>query len=244
MAGQGRDIRLSEDRVEGYRHFATKLWNATRYCEMNECLPRAVFDPASVQAVPNRWIVAMVEQTEKAIDTALELYRFNDAAAAIYQFAWNTFCDWYLEFTKPMLAAGGVIADETRATTGWVLDQILLLLNPFMPYVTEELYANIAKRPANALLLAAAWPDYSELPPGDDALDEMDWLIRLISEIRSIRADMNVPVAAKIPLLVRDASLVNVERLKRYDDILQRWRGLIKLKSRRRCRRRAANRAR
>src|SRR5690606_5669038 len=105
-----------------------------RYCEMNECLPQPGFDPAKVKYTPNKWIIGAVVETRDAIDAALSAYKFNDAAGAIYQFIWNTFCDWYIEFTKPILSGNSDLKNEVRATTGWVLDQILLLLNPFMPY--------------------------------------------------------------------------------------------------------------
>ncbi len=222
MAAQGRDIKLSEDRVEGYRNFATKLWNAARYCEMNGCTPVESFDPASASYVPNKWIIGAVSDTSDAIEKALESYRYNDAAAAIYQFTWNTFCDWYLEFTKPVLEQGGAVADETKAVTGWVLDQILTLLNPFMPFITEELYESIAERSDKKPLMEGNWPEYPEGLKQPEAKEEIDWLIRLISEIRSVRSDMNVPAGAKIRLLVKDASEQTKARLKNYEEIISR----------------------
>ncbi len=221
MAAPGRDIKLSEERVEGYRNFATKLWNAARYCEMNECFPDPVFDPASVTGAVNQWIVAEVAQTKEAIDQAIAGFKFNDAAHTIYQFVWGTFCDWYLEFSKPVLQAGGEDADEIRKTTGWVLDQILILLNPFMPFITEELYASIAKRGQGVRLLTSAWPQYGDLPKNEEASATMQWLQRFISEIRSVRADMNVPAGAKIRLLVKDAGEKARAELKAYDSILK-----------------------
>lgn len=221
-AAQGRDIRMSEERVEGYRNFATKLWNAARYCEMNDCLPKEGFDPSKVQATVNRWIIGEVAATTKEIETALETYKFNEASSAIYQFVWGTFCDWYLEFTKPFLAAGDdALKDEIRGTTGWVLDQILRLLNPFMPYVTEELFANIARRKDGERLLSSAWPDYSGLTFDASTKEEIEWLQRYVSEIRSVRSDMNVPAGARIALHVQDASSESQERLKKYDAVLK-----------------------
>ncbi len=222
MAAQGRDVRLSEDRVAGYRNFATKLWNATRFCEMNECLPQADFDPSNVKNPTNQWIIHSVVECKEAIDKALEAYRFNDAANAVYQFVWGTFCDWYLEFTKPLLAGDDdALKDEVRGTTGWVLDQILTLLNPFMPYITEELYASIAKRADGTTLLSGEWPTYEANLQNDAAKAEIEWVQALIGEIRSIRADMNVPAKAEIALLVMDANTQTQENLAKYAAMIQ-----------------------
>ncbi len=222
MAAQGRDIRLSEDRVEGYRNFATKLWNAARYCEMNGCTIDPAFDPAAVTYIPNRWIIGEVAATQAAIDKALEAYKFNEAAGAIYQFVWGTFCDWYLEFTKPVLQSGGPVAEEVKKTSAWVFDQILLLLNPFMPFITEELYEQSAARPKGKVLLTSEWPEYPDSMRDMKAMMEMVWMIRFISEIRSVRSDMNVPAGAKILLLVKDAGAETKDRLQRYDEIIRR----------------------
>lgn len=222
MAAQGRDIKLSEDRVEGYRNFATKLWNAARYCEMNECRPVSGFDPAKLEGTLNKWIVSEIVKTEQDIEKALETYKFNDAASAIYHFTWGTFCDWYLEFTKPVLNGDdGALKEETRQTTGWVLDQILTLLNPFMPFVTEKLYEEMAKRESKERLITASWPDYDESLVDADAMKKIDWLTRFISEIRSVRSDMNVPAGAKIKLIVKDACADTKAGLAAYDTILK-----------------------
>ncbi len=222
MAAQGRDIRLSEDRVEGYRNFATKLWNAARYCQMNDCVSDPSFDPATVSFMPNKWIVSELVAAKDKIAASLEAYRFNEAAAAAYQFAWNTFCDWYLEFTKSVLSEGAPEADEVRKTTSWVFDQIMLILNPVMPFITEELYAAMGERAEGTRLMTSQWPAYGNELVDTAALSEMDWLTRTITEIRSVRADMNVPAGAKIRLLVKDASEQTQERLKTYDEILCR----------------------
>jgi valyl-tRNA synthetase len=220
MAAQGRDIKLSEDRVEGYRNFATKLWNASRYCEMNECKAPADFDPSSVEYTPNQWIVEEVVKVQAAIDKAMEGYKFNEAANAIYQFTWGTFCDWYLEFTKPVLQGDNDHAEETKQTTGWVLQQILVLLNPFMPYITEELNESLIGN--KDMLISSAWPDYSDIKLDECASQKMGWLIRIISEIRSVRADMNVPAGAKVQLLVKDACEHTQNGFKAFDEILKR----------------------
>lgn len=222
MAAQGRDVRLSEDRVAGYRNFATKLWNATRFCEMNGCLPDPSFDPTTVENSINKWIISSVMECQKDIDKALEGYRFNDSANALYQFIWGNFCDWYLEFTKPLLAGNDeALIAEVKGTTGWVLDQILTLLNPFMPYITEELYASIAPRKEGELLLGNAWPVYPESLQSEDATQKIDWVIRVISEIRSVRADMNVPAKAKIDLLVKDACKHTQQGFEAYGEVIK-----------------------
>ncbi|MBK8771915.1 MAG: valine--tRNA ligase [Rhizobiales bacterium] len=200
MAAQGRDIKLSTTRVEGYRNFATKLWNATRFAEMNGVAHVAGFDPVAARVTVNRWIAGEVSRAHAAITKAIEDYKFNEAAAAAYQFVWNVFCDWYVELIKPLLTGSDEAGKaETQATCAWVLDQIFLMLHPFMPFITEELWQKTAAR--DGMLIDAAWASYAGL--GDAAADaEMDWVIRLISEVRSVRAEMNVNAGAKIPLVL------------------------------------------
>ncbi|ABS64613.1 valyl-tRNA synthetase [Parvibaculum lavamentivorans DS-1] len=224
MAAQGRDIKLATSRVEGYRNFGTKLWNAARFCEMNECARVEGFDPAKLSQTVNKWIVGEVARTAAEITEAIEAYRFNDAANAAYKFVWNVFCDWYLEFIKPLLMGDNEEAKaETRATAAWVLDQILLMLHPFMPFVTEELWQRTGEvgPKRETLLVKAAWPLHTGL--GDAAADkEMDWVIRFITEIRSVRAEMNVPAGAKIALLIKDASEESLARFERHRDLIMR----------------------
>lgn len=223
MAAQGRDIKLAEERLEGYRNFATKLWNAARYCEMNECLSHDGFDPSKVAYAPNQWVIHEVVKAKAEVEKAIENYRFNESANAIYGFVWGTFCDWYLEFSKPVLQDGsGDVVDEVRKTTSWALEQILTLLNPFMPYITEELYANIAKRDEGVRLLTSDWPTYGDELLNDAAAAEMEWLQNAITEIRSVRSDMNVPAGAKIALLIKDASEQTQKRVQDYMDVLCR----------------------
>lgn len=208
-AGQGRDMRIGPARVEVNRNFATKLWNAARFCEMNECVTNQGFDPALVKLTVNRWIVAETAQASAEITTALQALRFNEAAGRAYHFVWDVFCDWYLEFLKPVL--NGIDADakaEARACAAWVRDTIIAMLHPFMPYITEELWARTAEHalPRASLLIEGDWPDLSALPANAGAHAEMQWMIDLISGVRSIRAEMNVPVSAKPALLLKDAS--------------------------------------
>lgn len=223
LAAQGRDIRWSNARAEGYRNFATKLWNAARFCEMNECKPVADFNPAEVRHRLNRWIVGEVVRVEAEITKAMEAYKFNEASNALYLFTWGTFCDWYIEFTKPLLnGEDEAVKAETRATTAWVLDQMLLMLNPFMPYITEELHEHLHGGSRKDWLLVAQWPQYDQSLIDPQARDEMNWVVRLITNIRSVRSDMNVPAAAQIPLLVMGASAENLGRVQAHGDLIKR----------------------
>jgi valyl-tRNA synthetase len=225
LAAQGRDIKLSNERVEGYRNFATKLWNAARYCEMNGCNPPIQFDPNAVTHNINQWIISEVKKCAAQLDQNLDNFRFNDAANTIYQFVWGTFCDWYLEFTKPLLNESNTndaLKQETRETTGWVLDQILLLLNPFMPFITEELYESMAVREKGTFLFTSKWPDYSSITARPDAERDLKWVLKFISDVRSVRADMNVPAGAKLDLMIKGANAESLARVKNYDEILRR----------------------
>ena len=207
MEAQGRDIKMSESRVEGYRNFATKLWNAARFCEANGCVRDAVFDPAACTGTVNRWIVGETARATVATAKALEAYRFNEAANAVYQFAWGVFCDWYIEFSKPVLnGLDGAEKNEARATTAWVLEQVLGLLHPFMPFVTEELWGRLDDNRAEPLI-STPWPDVDD--PAlqyEGASAEIARVIALVSGVRAARAEMNVPGGAKVPLLLRDNS--------------------------------------
>jgi len=217
-AGHGKDMRIGPSRVELNRNFATKLWNAARFCEMNGCETRADFDPAKASLTVNRWIVAECARTAAEVTLGLENLHFNDAAGAAYRFVWDVYCDWYLELIKPLLNGTDEGAKaEARMTAAWVRDQILKLLHPFMPYITEELWARTAEHttPRASLLIVAQWPKLDALPANDDARAEMRWLIELVSGVRSIRAEMNVPPSARIALLLKDASAQSQARLSR-----------------------------
>ncbi|MEG3617875.1 valine--tRNA ligase [Magnetovibrio sp. PR-2] len=218
QAVQGRDVKLSVSRIEGYRNFVTKIWNVARFAEMNECKPVADFDPSSVKLTVNRWIIAKASEAAVKIETAINGYRFNEAADAGYHFTWGTYCAWYTEFTKPILNGDDEAAKaETRATMAWVLDQILLMLHPIMPYVTEELWANIADR--DGQLMLQAWPDLNGLDAAD-AEAEMDWVVRLISGVRGVRSEMNVEPKAKLTLRLKDASAETLARLETHKDLI------------------------
>jgi len=213
LAAQGRDVKLSESRVEGYRNFATKLWNAARFAQMNGCAPVNGFDPKTVELTLNRWIVAKTGEAGQAVGDALAAYRFDEAARAIYAFVWGTYCDWYLEFAKPVfLGTDEAAKGEARATTAWVLDQILHILHPFMPFVTEEIWEQMAPGRAHRLI-SAAWPQAAADLAAPAAVAEMDWVVRLISDIRAVRSEMNVPPAAKLAAILKGANAGNRARL-------------------------------
>jgi valyl-tRNA synthetase len=224
MAAQGRDIKLATSRVEGYRNFATKLWNAARFAEMNGCVPVGGFDPAGAKETVNRWIAGESERAASAVTEALEAFRFNEAAAAIYHFVWHVFCDWYLELIKPILAGNdAAAAAETRAMTAWVLDRALTLLHPFMPFVTEELWGKRASEGEGreTLLILAPWPQHVGL--ANAAADaEIGWLIKLVSEVRSVRAEMNVPAGSRVPLVISGANEATTARAKRHEETINR----------------------
>ncbi|MFL0585265.1 valine--tRNA ligase [Sphingomonas olei] len=207
MESQGRDIKMDEKRVEGYRNFATKLWNASRFCQSNGIGGSTTLEPPAATHPVNKWIIGEAIKAIQSVDLALGEYRFDAAANAIYQFVWSQFCDWYLELIK------GSIDDETKAVAGWVLDQILVVLHPFMPFITEELWHALAPREHD--LIVAHWPmaDARAIDPA--AAQEIDWLIRLVSEVRSSRTELNVPPGARLPYAVADANEETQARLER-----------------------------
>jgi len=222
FAAQGRDVKMSESRVEGYRNFVTKLWNAARFCQMNECHPVSSFDPASVDLTVNKWIIGKLKDADSATVTAIEAYRFNDAASALYQFTWGTFCDWYVEFTKPIFEGNDDAAKaETRATTAWVLDQLLHLLHPIIPFVTEELYEQLGDK-RETTLISSAWPQLDASLVHEDANAEMDWVVRLITQVRAVRGEMNIPPKAKIPLSLKDAGDKALKCMDTHRDLILR----------------------
>src|SRR5215472_15513037 len=215
-AGQGRDMRIGPSRVETNRNFTTKLWNAARFCEMNGCVTDERFDPAGVALTINRWIVAETKDAAAVATDGIAALRFNEASSTLYQFVWSVFCDWYLELIKPILNGTDEAAKaETRATAAWVRDQIVKLLHPFMPFITEELWARTAVSPRASMLIVAPWPDLANVPDNRAARDEMRWVVDLVSGVRSIRAEMNVPPAAKIQLVLKTAETETRARLAR-----------------------------
>ncbi len=221
-AGQGKDMRIGPSRVEINRNFATKLWNAARFCEMNGCVSVEGFNPFLATRPVNRWIAAETARAVAEVTSNLESLRFNDAAASAYRFVWDVFCDWYLEFIKPLLTGGDVDSQaEARATAAWVRDRIVSLLHPFMPFITEELWARTATTPRDLLIVSLHWPQLSPTSRRTKKpAAEMQWMIDLISGVRSVRAEMNVPPAAKIPLVLKGADDNIRDRLARNGDVI------------------------
>ncbi len=215
LAAPGRDIKLSSERVAGGRNFATKLWNAARFCQLNDCIEEPNFEPASVVQTINRWIIGELVGCTARISRGLDDYQFNEAANALYQFVWGTYCDWYLEFAKPLLyGEDNPKKFETKATAAFVLDQILKLLHPFMPFISEELWGQVASEGGTrrTALIKAKWPELNEELIDEETTAEMEWVVNLIQSIRSVRAEMNVPSAAKIPLYLLGATPKNQNR--------------------------------
>ena len=224
MAAQGRDIKLSAQRVEGYRNFATKLWNAARFAEINGCARDPEFDPRHTTETLNRWIAHETAKAGREVTAAIEAYKFNDAASAIYRFVWNVYCDWYLELIKPVLTGPDSAAkNETRAAAAWALDEILRLLHPFMPFITEELWSVTAEQGAKRdhMLALDAWPQHDGLEDAE-AEAEIGWVVDLISAIRSVRVEMNVPAATTMPLVLAKASPQTQARARLWAEFVQR----------------------
>ncbi|WP_313807782.1 valine--tRNA ligase [Sphingobium sp.] len=213
MESQGRDVKMDEKRVEGYRNFATKLWNAARFLQSNGVTASTAHEAPHAEAPVNRWIIAETVATVQAIDTAMAELRFDAAANAIYHFVWDQFCDWYIELTK------GSMDEETRTVAGWAFDQILVMLHPFMPFITEELWNLTGTRETE--LIVARWPQ-ALYAVDAQAQAEIDWLIRLIGAMRTARTELNVPPGAKLKLVVRDASEESRRRIDRQGAALAR----------------------
>jgi valyl-tRNA synthetase len=248
MAAQGRDIKLSTQRVEGYRNFTTKLWNAARFAEMNGCVTVPDFTPRNAKQVLNRWIAHETAKAAREITAALEAYRFNEAAGAAYRFVWNIYCDWYLELVKPVLTGpDGEAKFETRATVAWARDEIVKLLHPFMPFITEELWWVTGPVPVEPermtgseielarkgderpdMLALTAWPAHEGL---DDAAAEAEvgWIVDLVSSVRSLRSEMNIPPATMMPLVLVGVSDETRARAGRWLDLVKRMARIAEL---------------
>jgi valyl-tRNA synthetase len=225
MESQGRDIKMDEKRVEGYRNFATKLWNACRFAQANGIGASTTLDAPAATLAVNKWIIAETIACVQAVDLALADLRFDGAANAVYQFVWSRFCDWYLELIKPVLGqmdapATGAEADETRAVAGWVIDQILVLLHPFMPFITEELWHAMGPREND--LIVAKWPMADARSIDPEASREIDWVIRLIGEVRAARTELGVSPGTRMPVHIRDAGAETLARIERQAGVIAR----------------------
>ena len=222
MAAMGRDLRLAESRVAGYRNFATKVWNAARFAELNRCSPVEGFNPSGVKEPVNQWIIGETARARENLDEALEAYRFNDASSGLYAFVWGKVCDWYLEFAKPLLNSGNNEAvAETRATLAWVLENCLVFLHPFMPFITEELWSGTGER--TRMLALADWPKLnSDSLAIAEADKEIGWIIRLIEEIRSIRSHFRVPAGSRPSLMPTEVDEFGSVALSRSRELVER----------------------
>ncbi len=231
MAAMGRDLKLSSSRVEGYRNFGTKIWNAARFSELNHCVVDINFDPASAKLAVNKWIIGETAKLREAIDGSLSEFRYNDAAFVLYGHIWRKFCDWYLEFSKPILSGEDEVSKkETRKVFAWALDQCLIMLHPIMPFITEELWGSISNR--NDLLTHAFWPEYSCSELVDEAADqEINWIIQLVESIRSVRSEMNVPAGLKVQLLQVKLGSLEQAYLNRNEFIVKRLARLTNISS-------------
>jgi len=222
LTGPGRDVKLGAAAVESHRKFVTKLWNAARFCEMNGVAPVPGFDPATAQLPLCRWLLDAANQAIAEAETALEAYRFNDYAAACYRFTWNVFCDWFLEFAKPVLnGPDGSEATELRATAAHVLGIVLRLLHPAMPFVTEHLWDEMGYG-APCSLIRAPWPQPGRVVDPEPARDELGWVVRLVGEVRTVRSEMNIAPSTLTPILLRDARRETLERAARWTEVIGR----------------------
>ncbi|ENT05947.1 valine--tRNA ligase [Brucella sp. 63/311] len=223
MAAQGRDVKLDPARIAGYRNFGTKLWNATRFAQMNGVKLAPDFRPENAKLAVNRWILTELTRATRAVTEGIATYRFNEAAGAAYRFVWNQFCDWYLEFLKPIFMGDDEAAKaEAQATAAYCLDQVYKLLHPFIPFMTEELWSLTASegKKRDTVLALAEWPELSF--EDEDAAADINWLVDLVTGIRSVRAEMNVPAGAIAPVVVLDANKVTVDRFARHDAAIKR----------------------
>ncbi|WP_273758837.1 valine--tRNA ligase [Bartonella sp. AU55XJBT] len=223
MAAQGRDVKLDTSRIAGYRNFATKLWNATRFAQMNGVKHDPTFKPEHAKLALNRWILTELSKTIAAVTTAIEHYKFNESAATLYRFIWNTFCDWYLELLKPIFQGENEEAkNEAQACTAWVLDEVYKLLHPFMPHMTEELWALTETQGVKRedILALTKWPEQTLID--EEAAADINWLIDVVTGIRSVRFEMNIPAATRAPLVVVEGGEVTRERVQRYDALLKK----------------------
>jgi valyl-tRNA synthetase len=222
LTGPGRDVKLGRKRVEDYRGFITKIWNAARFLEMNGVAPDAGFDPAAARTPLARWILDAANRAVTEATAALEAYRFDEYAGACYRFVWNSFCDWFIEFAKPVLnGPDGTEKAEVKGAAQHVLGTILRLLHPAIPFVTEELWDRFGYGP-ECSLIRTPWPEAVAVANAEAAREELDWVVRLITEVRAVRSEVNVPASVTTPLLVRDAAPESLARAGRWIEAIRR----------------------
>lgn len=220
------DMRLSVKKIEQFRNFCTKLWNAARYAEMQEISYSSTFNPATAQHPVNQWVLGEMGQLVEEVDSALDAFRFNDAAAKLYHFTWNIWCDWYLELTKPLLnGEDKTLAEETKATMGWAFEQLLRLLNPVMPFITEELWQNLTTEKEKSLMVQA-WPTVEQFPSNKKAAADVNWLVNVVGAVRQARSENKVPPKARIHAFCRSTTAEDEARLSQFADTLASLAGL------------------
>jgi valyl-tRNA synthetase len=222
LTGPGRDVKLGRKRVEDHRAFVTKIWNAARFLEMNGIAADASFDPASAKAPLARWILDASNRAVAECTAALEAYRFDEYAAAAYRFTWGSYCDWFIEFAKPVLnGPDSAEKTEVKGAAQHVFGTILKLLHPAMPFVTEELW-HLFGYGAEGSLIRTAWPTPAPVADAEAARAELDWVVALVGEVRGARAEMNVPPSVTVPLLLQGASQGTLDRAGRWIDAIRR----------------------
>ena len=218
LASPGRDIKLSTQKVESSRNFATKIWNASRYIMLNDCKINKSFEPKNINNVVNKWIIHSLILLKDNLTKKIEEYKFNEASSHLYQFIWRTFCDWYLEFTKPILQGSDKkLIEETKNTIIWTLDNILIMLYPFMPFLSRELRSQIHNKD-----FVYEWPNFKDLKKSDEAKKEIDWIVELISQIRTIRTSVRIPAKAILSLSFKDLKKDKQLILNKYNSFLQK----------------------
>jgi valyl-tRNA synthetase len=222
LTGPGRDVKLGRKRVEDFRSFGTKLWNAARFLEMNGIAADKAYDPASATLPLARWILDGANRAVAEATAALEAYRFDEYAAACYRFAWGSYCDWFLEFAKPVLNGSDEAARaEVKGAAQHVFGTMLRMLHPVMPYITDELFAQFGYGP-EATLIREAWPMPATVRDAEAAREELDWVVKLITEVRAVRAEVNVSPAITVPLLLQGASGETLARAERWIEAIRR----------------------
>ena len=227
-AVQGRDVKLSESRVEGYRNFTTKLWNAARFCEINSCEIGLGFDPSKCDQLINKWIISKLSAVTCLISSGIESYKFNEAANHAYQFTWGTFCDWYIELSKPIFyGEDEKEKEETRATAAWVLEYLIMILHPFMPFITEELWQKTGPK-REKMLISSCWPENLNLYD-ERAEHEVDWILSLITAVRSMRAELNVPDKSKIILILKEPEEIAIKSVREHAELIKTLARLVSI---------------
>lgn len=223
LTAPGADISLGKGKIEASRNFCTKLWNASRFALMNGVQYDESFDIQTVKHPVNKWMIAKLSELIDTQNKAYEEFRFNDIATSLYHFTWGTYCDWYLELTKPMVyGTDEALAEETKQTLGWALEKLLRLMHPVMPFITEEIWLTLTgNQGADKLLMSQAWPDAKSWPKDEKSMEDVDWLINVITAVRTARSENNVPNKAEVVATVKGANETEITRFKAYEGFIK-----------------------